>query len=454
MLEMGTITGTEGPDTLSGDTGDDTIYGLGGDDIINGNAGNDTLDGGPGNDILSGGSGADTLIGGTGADTFSNTIAGLNGDTITDLSVGDKIVFTDASLASFSYSIVGNTLNYTGGSLTLTNVPMGRIVVSAAAGGGVQLSVLRPAHNDFNGDGLSDVLWRHDNGLVTDWLAQPNGLFAGNNALVTQVDTGWHVAGTGDFNGDGRTDILWRHDNGLVIDWLGQPDGTFAGNAGLHTQIDSTWQIVGTGDFNGDGRSDVLWQSNVGAILDWLGQPDGTFAGNNQSFNTSFNSAWHVAGTGDFNGDGIDDILWRNNDGTVTGWLGQPDGTFVSNQPNLHTQVDSTWHIVGTGDFNGDGRSDVLWQSNYGAVLDWLGQADGTFVGNNQSFTTAFDSSWHVAETGDFNADAVDDILWHNNDGTVTEWFGQSNGAFVSNLQNLHTQMTTDWHVQPQAVFL
>jgi hypothetical protein len=427
-----------------------------------GGNGADTIIGNSANNIITGNLGADTLTGGGGSDAFKDTKAGHSGDTIIDFSAVDRIVFSDATLGSFTFSLSGHTLTYTGGSLTLTNLPTGTLVASAAIGGGVQLAVAvtttppahHAVHNDFNGDGRSDVLWRHDNGLVTDWLAQPNGLFAGNNALATLMDTGWHVAGTGDFNGDGRTDILWRHDNGLVIDWLGQTNGSFAGNAGLHTQVDSTWQIVGTGDFNGDGRSDVLWQSNVGAILDWLGQPDGTFAGNNQSFNTSFNSAWHVAGTGDFNGDGIDDILWRNNDGTVTGWLGQPDGTFVSNQPNLHTQVDSTWHIVGTGDFNGDGRSDVLWQSNYGAVLDWLGQADGTFVGNNQSFTTAFDSSWHVAETGDFNADAVDDILWHNNDGTVTEWFGQSNGAFVSNLQNLHTQMTTDWHVQPQAVFL
>ena len=40
-------------------------------------------------------------------------------------------------------------------------------------------------------------------------------------------------------------------------------------------------------------------------------------------------TSWHIAGTGDFNGDGRDDILWRNDTGAVTNWLGQANGGFV-----------------------------------------------------------------------------------------------------------------------------
>src|ERR687892_8400 len=71
--------------------------------------------------------------------------------------------------------------------------------------------------NDFNGDGFDDILWRHDSGLVTEWLGTANGGFADNGAnAFDNVPTEWGVAGTGDFNGDGFDDILWRHDNGSV----------------------------------------------------------------------------------------------------------------------------------------------------------------------------------------------------------------------------------------------
>jgi hypothetical protein len=447
MFDMEPITGTEGPDTLSGDSGDDTIYGLGGDDIINGNAGNDTLDGGPGNDILSGGSGIDTLIGGTGADTFSNTIAGLNGDTITDLSVGDKIVFTDASLAGFSYSIVGNTLNYTGGSLTLTNVPAGRIVVSVAAGGGVQLSVFDVAHNDFNGDGRSDVLWRADDGTMRDWLAQSDGSFVGNIAHFN-VNPGlsWHVAGTGDFNGDGRVDILWRNDDGTMRDWLAQSDGSFVGNiAHFNVNPGLSWHVAGTGDFNGDGRTDILWRNDDGTMRDWLAQSDGSFVGNIAHFNVNPGLSWHVAGTGDFNGDGLTDVFWQNDSGLVTEWLGQSDGNFVGHPLNVNPGT--SWHVVGTGDFNGDGRDDILWRNDSGTMRDWIAQSDGTFVGNVAHFDANPGSDWHVIGIGDYNGDIADDLLLQNTDGQIAEWLGQGDGSFAANA-NVNVNPGTSWHVQ------
>ena len=60
--------------------------------------------------------------------------------------------------------------------------------------------------------------------------------------------------------------------------------------------------------------------------------------------------------------------------------MGQPNGSFVDN--GLTINPGGSWHVVGTGDFNGDGRTDILWRNDSGRVTDWLAQSNGSFVGN------------------------------------------------------------------------
>ena len=155
-----------------GGSGSDQIIGNSSANSLAGFAGADTLDGAGGSDFLSGGLGVDILTGGSGADTFRDTAANLNGDTITDLSLGDRVVISDATLPGFGFSVSGSTLSYTGGSLTLLHLSTNlRLTSGAAAGGGVELylmaSVPGAFNADFNGDGRSDVFWRNDNGWIS-----------------------------------------------------------------------------------------------------------------------------------------------------------------------------------------------------------------------------------------------------------------------------------------------
>jgi len=436
-----------------GGSGADTITGNGAGNRLVGNNGADTLSAGDGDDFLTGGAGMDQLTGGVGNDTFIDARSSLSGDRITDFSAGDKIVFTDASLSSFTFSLSGTTLSFTGGSLTFGAAPSGQLVASAASSGGVQLAFSAPPQprdvaNDFNGDGRSDILWRNDNGQTVDWLGQATGALSDNSAIVN-VNPGasWHIVGTGDFNGDGRDDILWRNDNGQTIDFLSQSNGTFLDNRGvfnLNPGLD--WHVLGTGDFNGDNRDDVLWRNDNGTVVTLLGAANGSFVGN-VTFNLNPGLDWHVEGTGDFNGDGRDDILWRNDIGKVVTLLGHPNGSFVGNV-NFDLNPGLDWHVVGTGDFNGDGYDDILWRSDAGTVTDLLGQANGSFVGN-VAVNMNPGASWEVAATGDYNGDGRDDILWRYSDGTVTNWLGQTNGSFVTNAGVANYHVDNSWHVQP-----
>jgi serralysin len=427
------------------------ITGNTGANVLRGYDGTDTLNGAEGADTLTGGTGADSLTGGVGTDIFFDTSAGLNGDTIVDFSSADRIVFSDANLATFTFSLSGSSLTYTGGSLTFGASFTGTLRATAASEGGVQLAIATTnALHDFNGDGRSDILWRSSTGQLSDWLGQVNGGFVGNDAnAFANVPTNWSVAGTGDFNGDGRDDVLWRSNTGQLSDWLGQANGGFVSNdANAFANVPTNWSVAGTGDFNGDGRDDVLWRSDSGAVSDWLGQANGGFVTNDTNAFSNVPTNWHIAGTGDFNGDGRDDILWRSDSGALSDWLGQANGGFVTNDATAFTNVPTNWNVVGTGDFNGDGRDDVLWRSNTGQLSNWLGQANGGFVTNDANALSSAPTNWHVADVGDYNGDGRDDILWRSDSGQLSDWLGTASGGFVTNDANAFNNVPTNWFVQ------
>jgi hypothetical protein len=84
-------------------------------------------------------------------------------------------------------------------------------------------------------------------------------------------------------------------------------------------------------------------------VTDWLGQSNATggFTSNFANADLNAGTDWHIVSTGDFNGDSIDDILWRNDNGDVTNWLGHANGNFTSNFANAFYQVDNSWHVQG-----------------------------------------------------------------------------------------------------------
>jgi hypothetical protein len=448
-MALNPIDGTNNGEVLQGTALDDLIRGFGGDDTLQGNGGNDTLEGGDGSDVLTGGAGIDTLTGGDGPDTFRDTAAGLNGDTITDLLPGDRIQISDLTKATANFSISGSSLTFGGtNSVQISNLGPGRLVVRDINTGGVEVRLEAAADNDFNGDGRSDVLLVHDNGTVIDWLGNSDGTFTSNHVATTlPLPTGWRVSNTGDFNGDGRVDILLRNDNGSLTEWVGKQNGGFAWNSAATYGLDANWSVAGAGDFNGDGRADVLLRYTNGTTIDWLGQADGTFISNHANTTYALPTAWHVAGTSDFNGDGKDDLLLRNDDGTITEWLGQANGSFTWNSAATYG-LSNSWHVVGVGDFDGDGRADVALRYDNGTVIDWLGQADGTFFSNHANATYALDPSWQVGAVGDFNGDARDDLLLRNANGTITEWLGATNGSFSWNSSAIYG-LDNVWHVKP-----
>ena len=79
----------------------------------------------------------------------------------------------------------------------------------------------------------------------------------------------------------------------------------------------------------------------------------------------------------------------------------------------------STWSIAGVGDFNGDGKSDILWHDTSGNVGIW--DMNDSQILKTASIASA-PSNWSIAGVGDFNGDGKSDILWHDTSGNVGIW--------------------------------
>jgi hypothetical protein len=187
---------------------------------------------------------------------------------------------------------------------------------------------------------------------------------------------------------------------------------------GAASGCSSEWKLVGTGDFNNDGQTDVLWYApSSGIVSAWILNGTSVVRRADLSWQCSTASGcasdWKFAGTGDFNNDGQTDVLWyAPSSGIVSAWI--LNGTSVVRRADLNWQCSaasgcaSEWKLVGTGDFNQDARTDVLWYAaSSGIVSAWI--LNGTSVVRRAdvnwtcSAASGCASQWKLVGTGKFH---------------------------------------------------
>ena len=323
-----------------------------------------------------------------------------------------------------------------------SNATWGSPVLPYAGGSDVfvaKLSPFSPRKVDFNGDAKEDILWRHyGTGQNAVWFL--GGYAAAGAALADSIPQG--VA-------DGITAVTMNQNRGSKVYRDIAEVGGFLGKPVATMFFDPQEALA----FNAKhGSGDIyLIQAQMAASggPQYLTPAAGPRKQTQNVLSLSYLPSvtdvnWMIVGTGDFNADGKIDILWRNN---VTGqnavWF--MNGITNTGLAYLPTVADANWQIVGTGDFNVDGQTDILWRNNVtGQNAVWF--MNGTTYVSLAYLLGASAMSWQIAGTGDFNGDEQTDILWRNSStGENVVWF--MNGITYGSYAYLPSVTDTNWRI-------
>jgi len=284
--------------------------------------------------------------------------------------------------------------------------------------------------HDFNGDGKSDLFWRDTAGDLAVWVMNGSGIASSAN-LGNVSPSIWSIIGLRDFSGTGNADVLWRNASGDVSIWF--MNGASVSSTASLGNVPINWAVYGTGDLDGNGTGDLLWEDTSGEVAVWFMRGSSTISTASLG---SVPSNWSIAGD-DSNGN----IYWRDTAGDLAIW--QVRGSAIAASASLGN-IPPNWRIAGFGDFNGDGVTDILWRdSTSNTVAIWF-MTSAMTISSSTSLGVA-PSTWSIVQTGDYNGDGYSDIFWIDNTGNTAVWF--MNGGTISSSAG-YGNVGTTWSVQ------
>ena len=279
---------------------------------------------------------------------------------------------------------------------------------------------------------LADIRWKLGTGQIASWTM--DGSQVAFETRPGSISADWQLTGAGDFSGDGYDDVLWRDGTGRLVLWEMARGNKMADAYSSRTF--EGWTAQGSGDFDGDGVKEILWRDASGQLGLWLEGEPAASTGTPRPHAPAYpgydnvpqpvDLAWTVAGVGDFDGDGRADVLWWNPKGLAWFW-------FMDGAQRIGERVRAglaSSAIMAVADFDNDGRADLLWRDGFGALSTWFGGDDTRVAGNG-----TVDVSWRLAEASDFDRDGRADLLWLDAYGRLVLWRMTGRGVMQEYLQ-------------------
>ena len=261
----------------------------------------------------------------------------------------------------------------------------------------------------------------------------------------TAVDPSqYNIVGTGDFLGDGKSDLLVENIGGAAgLIGIGEvSNGHVAFTFPTALTPSGSWNVVGSGDFLGDGKDQFLIQ-NTGANAGLVGIGELNSGQVAFTFPTAVStSQYKIVETGDYLGNGKSDILIENI-GSNAGLIGIGEVSSGQVAFTFPTAVDPTqWKFVGSGDFFGDGKDQFLIENiGNNAGLLGIGEVVGGQV--NFIFPAVLTSQWTLVGTGDYLGEGHDQFLLENNSTGAIDIGDYSNGQ--AHLTQVSTIQASQW---------
>jgi len=207
---------------------------------------------------------------------------------------------------------------------------------------------------DLDGDGAGDIVWRYlapdprDTGVSYIWFYNPTQVPVVRKRGGAPLD--WTLLGAGDFDLNGAADMIYISPDNQIRVLMATPNRTCANLAA--GSIPSGFRPIKVGDFGGSGSGDILMRNpttgqtviksmnGVGLTLPaFNGDPDDPNAACTSTALTLATSdvnllptdpAWKFYASGDFDANGVTDIIWLRPDGTLTLWLLNKSNDFTA----------------------------------------------------------------------------------------------------------------------------
>lgn len=251
-----------------------------------------------------------------------------------------------------------------------------------------------PLTGDFTGDGRDDIV-TFTHGPLDDVYVAPStgGAFGASAKWHDRFALSGEIPAVGDVNGDGRDDIVTFTRGTLGDVWVGLSTGTsFGQGVKWHDWFAPGGEFPALGDVNGDGRDDLITftRGDTGDVYVALSTGEGFGPG--IKWHEWFSVGGEQPRVGDFNGDGRDDIATFTTNAAADVYVALSDGSsFVGTERKWHDFFGVAGEFPYVGDFNGDGLDDIVTFTHTAEADVYVALSDGSsFVGTEQKWHDFF----------------------------------------------------------------